>query len=168
MCVIPELLFNKNKQMKSVLFIYGSTGGNTEMTVESVADILRKKKFRVSVKRAELSVAQDVFDHDICILASPTYGHGLLEGSMAKFIKGLKDISLNGKSCAVIGLGDPKYEAQYHIESAPILEKKLVSAGGKILLPALRISRTPVMHLKGLIPNWTAQLISKLQMTNYK
>ena len=79
---------------------------------------------------------------------------------MRKFIKGLKEIDLKGKPCAVIGLGDPKYEAQYHIESAPILEKILTDRGGKILLPALRISRTPVMHLKGLIPNWTKKLIN--------
>ena len=138
------------------------------MVVESVAEILRKKKFKVGIQRAETSKATDILNSDICILASPTYGHGLLEEHMAKFVKGLKDVSLNGKPCAVIGLGDPKYEAQYHLESATILEKKLTSAGGKIVLPALRISRTPVMHLKGLIPNWTEQLVSKLQITNFK
>jgi len=140
------------------------------MTVECVAEILRKhalskaegKKFKVAVQRAELSSAKDILKYDICILASPTYGHGLLEDHMFKFLKGIKDINLKGKPCAVIGLGDPKYEAQYHIESAPILEQKLTSAGGKIVLPALRISRTPVMHLKGLIPMWTNQLIEIL------
>jgi len=154
--------------MKSILLIYGSTGGNTEMVAEYIAGILQKHNFKTKVQRAELSKASDMLDFDACILASPTYGHGLLEEYMAKFLKGLKEIDLKGKLCAVIGLGDPKYEAQYHIESAPILEKKLSSAGGKIILPALRISRTPVMHLKGLIPNWTEQLITKLQITNFK
>jgi len=121
--------------MKSVLFIYGSTGGNTEMVVENVADILRAKKYKVEVKRAELSNAKDLLKCDVCILASPTYGHGLLEMYMGKFVKGMKEIDLKGKPCAVIGLGDPKYEAQYHIESAPVLEKKLTDAGGQILLP---------------------------------
>ena len=144
--------------MASVLFIYGSTGGNTEMVVENAAEIL-KKKFKVTIQRAEQSHAKDLLKFDVCILASPTYGHGLLEGYMSKFVKGLKEIDLKGKPCAVIGLGDPKYEAQYHIESAPILEKRLTNAGGKIILPALRISRTPVMHLKGLIPNWANQLL---------
>jgi len=154
--------------MKSVLFIYGTTGGNTEMVVESVADILHEKKFKVEIKRAELSSAKDLLKSDVCILASPTYGHGLLEGHMAKFVKGMKDIDLKGKPCAVIGLGDPKYEAQYHIESAPILEKKLTDAGGKLLLPALRVSMTPVMHLKGLIPYWTKQLLASLANSKLK
>ncbi|MBU1017495.1 flavodoxin domain-containing protein [Patescibacteria group bacterium] len=146
--------------MTSVIIIYGSTGGNTEMVAETVADFLKEKKVRVDVKRAEQSTAKDLLKYDVCILASPTYGHGLLQEHMAKFMKGIKDIDLKGKPCAVIGLGDPKYEMQYHIESAPILEKKLTGAGGKILLPALRISRTPVMHLKGIIPHWTKQLIN--------
>jgi flavodoxin len=145
--------------MASILLIYGSTGGNTEMVVENVADMLKSKKHKVTLKRAELSKAADLLKADIIILASPTYGHGLLEGYMAKFAKGIRDLDLKGKPCAVIGLGDPKYEAQYHIESAAILEKTLSDAGGKILLPALRISRTPVMHLKGIIPHWTEQLI---------
>ena len=142
--------------MTSILFVYGSTGGNTEMVVESVADLLRNK-------RAEMSNAKDILKYDAVVLASPTYGHGLLEAYMAKWSKGLREVDLKGKPCAVIGLGDPKYEMQYHIESAPILEKKLVDAGGKILLPALRISRTPVMHLKGLIPHWTKKLITLLK-----
>ena len=148
--------------MKKIVIVYGTTGGNTEMAAEAVAELLAKKH-KVDVKRAELSNAKDLLKYDVCILASPTYGHGLLEAHMAKFAKGLKEIELKGKSCAVIGLGDPKYEQQYHIESAPILEKKLESAGGKLLLPALRISMTPVMHLKGFIPHWTNQLIDKLK-----
>lgn len=149
--------------MKSVLFIYGSTGGNTEMTAESIAEILRKKKYKAVVQRAELSHPEDLLKYDVCILASPTYGHGLLQKHMLDFVKKLEGVDLKGKPCAVIGLGDPKYEAQYHLESAPILEKILTDHGGKLLLPALRISRTPVMHLKGLIPFWSAQLLVKLK-----
>jgi len=149
--------------MKSMLFIYGSTGGNTEMVVENVADALGKKKFKINIQRAELSTVKDMLKYDICILASPTYGHGLLEGYMGKFIKNLSSIDLKGMPCAVIGLGDPKYEAQYHIESATILEKKLIDSGANILLPALKISGSPVIHLKGLIPHWCKQLLKEIK-----
>lgn len=148
--------------MRSILIIYGSTGGNTEMVVENVAEIL-KKKFKVEIQRAEEASPNSIFKYDVCILASPTYGHGLLEDYMAKFVRKLKELDLKGKPCAVIGLGDPKYEAQYHIESAPILEDVLTKVNGKILLPALKISRTPVMHLKGLIPFWTDKLIELIK-----
>lgn len=148
--------------MKSVIIIYASTGGNTEMTAEFVAGLLEENKIKTVIKRAETCSPEIMKDYDVCILAAPTYGHGLLQEQMMKFCGNLKPGMLKGKLCAAIGLGDPKYEAQYHIESAPVMEKFMTEAGGTIIVPALRISRTPVMHLKGLIPFWTKQLISKL------
>jgi flavodoxin len=151
--------------MKSILFVYGSVGGNTQMAVEAVASFLEAKKFKVTLRHAEFCDPKELLKTDVCILASPTYGHGLLESSMGKFVGAMKSVVLNlkGKPCAAIGLGDPKYEAQYHLESAPLLEKALIGSGGKILLPALRISGTPVQHLKGLIPSWSNQLADALK-----
>lgn len=133
------------------------------MVAEVVSEMLKAKKHKVYLQRAELSKASDLAKAEILILASPTYGHGALQEHMLAFTKGLGDVDLKGKPCAVIGVGDPKYEAQYHIESAAILEEFLKDHGGKLLLPVLRISRTPVMHLKGLIPFWGKQLIDKLK-----
>lgn len=148
--------------MKSILFIYGSTGGNTEMAVKAVSSLF-DRKFKVKLCRAEVCDPNEMIKADVCVLASPTYGHGLLEDHMRAFLGKMKAIDLKSKPCAVIGLGDPKYEAQYHIESAPILEKVLSDAGAVLVTPALRISGPPVMHLNGLIPFWTKQLLSKIK-----
>lgn len=156
------LTTNKHKSMKSVLFIYGSTGGNTEMVVDNLAELLKTKKHKVIVQRAEMSNPKDLLKYDVVILASPTYGHGLLQDHMLTFTKKLKEIDLKGKACAVIGVGDPKYEAQYHIESATTLEKVLSEQGGKLLLPALRISGSPVRHLNGFIPHWGKKILALL------
>lgn len=149
--------------MTSILIIYASTGGSTEMVAETISEMLIQKKHKVILQRAEQSKSGDISKADVLILASPTYGHGVLQEMMEKFLQTLGDVELKGKSCAVIGVGDPKYEPQYHIESATILEKFLTDHGGKLLLPALRISRSPVMHLKGLIPFWGKQLIDVLK-----
>lgn len=149
--------------MKSILFVYGSVGGNTQMAVETVAGLLDAKKFKAILRRAELCELSELLKVDVCVLASPTYGHGTLEFTMEKFVEKMKGMSLKGKPCAVIGLGDPRYEAQYHLESAPLLEKAITEAGGKLIVPALRISRTPVMHLKGLIAAWAKQLSDTLK-----
>jgi len=145
--------------MKTILFVYGTVGGNTQLVVEAVAGLLAEHGFKTKIQPAEATKPEDLLDSDAVILASPTYGHGFLESTMAKFVASLAGLSLKGKPAAAIGLGDPKYELQYHLESAPLLEKALVGLGGKILIPALRISRTPVMHLKGLIPNWVDQFV---------
>jgi flavodoxin len=149
--------------MKSILFVYASVGGNTQMAVEAVASLLEAKKCKVALRHAEFCDPKELLKFDVCVLASPTYGHGLLETTMSQFVQKMKGISLKGKSCAVIGLGDPKYEAQYHLESAPLLEKAISEAGGKLIVPSLRLSRTPVMHLKGLIPAWANQLAEALR-----
>jgi flavodoxin I len=148
--------------MKSILFVYGTVGGNTQMVVEAVAGLLRGGKFEVELRRAELCDPSELLRFDVCVLASPTYGHGSLETTMAKFVERMKGLKLEGKPCAVVGLGDPRYETQYHLESAPLLEKAIAASGGKLLIPSLKISRTPVMHLKGFIAAWSEQFIKAL------
>lgn len=149
--------------MKTILFIYGSVGGNTQMAVEAVAGFLGGAKWGIRIQKAELSRPEDLAGAEVVVLAAPTYGHGSLESTMGEFVAKLKSDSLRGKPCAVIGLGDPRYEVQYHLESAAILEKVVADAGGKLLIPSLRISRTPVMHLRGFIPNWAGQLAKALE-----
>jgi flavodoxin I len=144
--------------MKTILFVYGSVGGNTQMTVEAIAGLVDAKKFKTVLRRAELCDPAELLKSDVCVLASPTYGHGSLETSMGAFVEKMKGVDLKGKPCAAIGLGDPRYDVQYHLESAPLLEKAIAEAGGKLVIPSLRISRTPVMHLKGFIPAWAKQL----------
>jgi flavodoxin len=148
--------------MKTILFVYGSVGGNTQMVVEAIAGLLDAKRFKAETRRAELCDPAELLKYDISVLASPTYGHGLLESTMGKFVEKMKGLDLKGRSCAVIGLGDPRYEAQYHLESVPILEKVIADTGGKLIVPSLRISRTPVMHLKGLIAAWVTQFSNAL------
>ncbi len=149
--------------MKSILFVYASVGGNTQMAVEAVASLLEAKKFKVALRHAELCEPNELLGFDVCVLASPTYGHGLLETAMIGFVERMRGLRLKGKPCAVIALGDPKYEAQYHLEAAPLLEKALAEAGGKLIVPALRVSGSPVRHLKGLIPAWAKQLEKALR-----
>lgn len=144
--------------MSSVLIIYGTTGGNTEIVAEKVAEVLCQKKHEVELKRVEQSKPADMLDCDLCILASPTYGHGVLEEHFIPFQKALKETQLKGQQCAVIGLGDPKYDAQYHIESAVILEDAIKASGGTLVCPALKISRSPVPFLSTRVQKWAEEL----------
>ncbi len=145
--------------MGSLFIIYGSTGGNTEIVVDHAAQFFRAQGQLVTIKRAEQSEPEDLLKADGVILASPTYGHGTLQPDMAIFTEKLKGLRLKHKPCAVIGLGDPKYEPHYHVESANTLEKLIEALGGDLVLPALRISRSPVLFLDNLIPQWTKEFL---------
>lgn len=156
--------------MAQVLIIYGSTGGNTEFTVERAADLLEESGHDVVIMRVERYTYADLMDAirkaDFLVLASPTYGHGQLQEDMIPFVKQLKDEDLTGQPYAVIGLGDPKYDDHYHIESTFILEELLDSCGAKKMHYALRISRSPMLQVNNLIPKWAEKFAEKIEKYN--
>jgi len=144
--------------LTSVLIIYGSTGGNTELVCDKIAEILENKRFKIKKQRAELTENSDLKNYEYIILAGSTYGQGLLQDHMKRFINNLK--SLKGKKCAVIGLGDSKYNVEYVIESANLLEKAVKENNGELLIKPLRVNKTPVPHLDKMVKDW-AQKLSK-------
>lgn len=144
--------------MSSILIIFGSTGGNTELVTDKVAEIL-STKHSVKVQRAEQTKESDLAKYKYIIFASSTYGQGLMQEHMMKFMYYLK--SLKGKKCAAIGLGDPKYNIEYVVESAKTLETEIKEKGGELLTTALRIVKSPVPHLNTSVKDWATKL-SKL------
>lgn len=157
------------KKMASILLLYGSTGGNTEITLEKVAEVLREHGHEPTLQRAECFEPQELTQFEVCVLGSPTYGHGVLQQHMDDFIRKLPKNGGNekgksheaiflGKRCAVVGLGDGKYDPYYLIESATILEDLVKAQGGTLLLPALRINKSPLPQLDGAIAKWAEEL----------
>lgn len=146
--------------MANVLFIYGSTSGNTEMVVRRVAEEV-EKKHKVDIQRAESADPKAMLKADFCVLASPTYGHGLMQYQMIAFTQKMKELNLSGRRCAVIGLGDDKYDMYYNVESATLLENMLSDMGVQLVHYGLRINKSPIPHLEGEIKEW-AQELSKL------
>lgn len=145
--------------MASILFIFASCGGNTEIASDKVAEVLTSKGHEVTLQRAECSEASDFEAFPVVILASPTYGEGLLEPDMLNFLnKARGHVSLKDKKCASIGLGDAKYFPYYMAESAVILEDVIREFGGEPILPALQINKSPIPQLEGSITRWAEQL----------
>ena len=155
--------------MARVLIIYGTTGGNTELTVEEVADLLKAKKIEAKIMKVEKYTFDSLWEEmrvaEFLVLASPTYGHGQLQEHMIPFLQKLSMMKLEGKPYAVIGLGDPKYDNHYHIESSTILEQALNKCGAKKIHYALRISRSPLLQVDNLILKWTEKFIEAVKQS---
>lgn len=154
--------------MPKVLCIYGTTSGNTELVVQKVATVLQEKQIEVTLQRAECSSPADLENNDLYILAASTYGHGILQDYMIPFAKEMKDMSCAGKKFAVIGLGDNKYDAEYHIESARILEKLITECGGERVITALKISKSPIPQLEEKVQQWAEEVADILQNSSEK
>jgi flavodoxin len=92
---------------------------------------------------------------DAYIFACGTYGHGVLQEHMEKFLISYnKDFDFNNKPCSVVGLGDNKYDNEYNIESAYILSDFVTTHNGVMCIEALKINKSPLIHLHNRVESW--------------
>lgn len=136
-----------------IIIVYGTTGGNTQLVCQGVEKVL-KKSHKVRFQRCEKTDPLDLLWGEAIILASPTYGHGVLEVHFDRFFKKIQDLDLQGRKCGVIALGDPKYDLDYFLESEKILTDYFTTHQGEIIVPSLKIAKTPVTYLEKWIPKW--------------
>jgi flavodoxin len=107
----------------------------------------------------------------VLILASPTYGHGILEVSWEAFMPQIENLDLKGLPCAVIGLGDPKYDLDYFLESEKKLTAYLKNHNGNIIIQPLKIAKSPLPYFDKAIQKWSEKLheeIAKKKNTDKK
>jgi flavodoxin I len=143
---------------KKILIIFSTVGGNTELVVDAVANLLAPDIFEITKKRPEISDPQEIKNFDLTILASPTYNQGTLEDNFKTFVKDFVKQDFSNQKFAIIGLGDSKYYPEYLTESASILEDIIKKTGGQMVVPALRIGVNPIKMLDKLVPKWVDKL----------
>lgn len=149
--------------MANIQIVFGSNGGNTKMVCEYVASLLTEAGHQVKVDRCEHFPEDKLTGHDLLILACSTYEHGQLEDHFKiSFWPRIQDIDLNRQKCAVIGLGDSKYDTDYNIESGRILQHYVETHNGQLFVPNLMINKSPLPQLEDLARSWTTKLIHQL------
>ena len=139
--------------------VYGTVSGNTEIVVQKVAELLISHGHQVTLHRAKTAKVENLQKATFLVLASPTYGHGQLEAYMDVFIKSVPTGFLKDKKAAIIGLGDNKYDDDFLIESAPILQEFLRDQGALEGIEPLRIAKDPWNQLETRIKTWTDKLL---------
>lgn len=146
--------------------IYGTISGNTELVVKQVAQQLQQQaRHQSELQRVELSSPEDLTKEQITVLACGTYGHGVLQDYFDHFIQQAENVDLTDHCYAVIALGDHKYDKEYNLEAAKVLETFVTERNGKLLLPALRINQSPIPQLER-INDWTKKLIIAIEVMN--
>lgn len=149
--------------MAKIKIVYGSGGGNTEVVCEKVAAVLADFGDEVELFKAKVTEPAEVGECDLLVLASPTYGHGILEGYFGEFLEKLREVDLKGQACAIIGLGDPKYDSDYHIESVKIIHDFLVEKEAKLVHIPLRVSKSPYRMLDDYVAGWAERINEKIK-----
>lgn len=122
---------------------YSSISGNTALVGEALQEHFRQAGITLTLQ----NVAEDTTwqESDFVLLGCGTYGHGQLEKSLRRCVEETwKDIKLKNIACTAIGLGDHRYDREYNMYAADILETWLREHGGNIISSPLRINRSPV------------------------
>ncbi len=126
-----------------------------------VAEVLLECGEDVELIKAKMADMNDL-EADLLILACPTYGHGELEQYFQEFLDQLEEVNLEGRKCAVIGLGDTKYEMDYHLESVKVISDFLKRKKAVIVGMPLRISKSPYTFLNDYVVRWAETLSKKI------
>ena len=125
----------------TILLIYATNSGGTAQAAQMIADILTSKGHTVTVKDAKDTGPNDITEAPFVILGSPSWDYNGMEGQplpeMADLIDRCKDIQLEGKPCAVFGLGDSSYT--YFCGAVTYLEAFVKRAKGTLVLPSLKV-----------------------------
>lgn len=146
--------------MPKINIIYSTIGGNTELVVQKVTELL-PENIEHQIIRVDTADLDCIEDCDLIILASPTYGQGTIEAQFPRFLKLIQD-KVENKRFAVVGLGDTKYYPEYLTESGAILEEWVKQNKGNLLIPALRIGMPPLKFIDKLVPRWVDKLVESL------
>ncbi len=150
--------------MKTIQIVYGSNGGNTQLVCQYIAAHLEALGYSVNNDRCEHFPEDKLTGHDLLILACPTYEHGALEPNFLKsFWPRIQAIDLSQQACVVVGLGDIKYDIDYHIESARTLQTYVETHNGHLIHPSLMVSGQVLPLLDKLVKGWCDRLHLKLE-----
>lgn len=149
--------------MQGILY-YSTISGNTRLVGEAFQSIFANAGITLTLQNiAENTVWQD--EVDFVLLGCGTYGHGQLQSLIRQCVeKEWKEVKLKNLPCAAIGLGDHRYDREYNMYAADMLEDWIHEHGGSIIHTALRINRSPVKpnNVK-IIENWAKNFIISLR-----
>ena len=143
-----------------IWYFYSSGWGNTRLVWEYISQHLNGDHGLI-LENVGTKDIKTLDEYEFIILAAPTYDHGVLHEPFYRWIM-QQDIDLSSKKIAIIWLWDDKYDKQYNVESAKILEDFVAKNNGKLLIPSLRINKHPIPQFEWEIKKRIEEYTTKL------
>lgn len=104
----------------------------------AVAEELERRGVSTEVKNVFEARPTDLEAYKFILLGCSTWSDGDLEVDFIDFERSMDDLDLSGKFCGVFGPGNTRF--RFFCEAVNILEAKLRSLGGRIILPSLKVN----------------------------
>lgn len=109
--------------------IYGSTTGNTERAAELIAMQLGPKATLHNIAEQGL---QGISAYGVCIFGVPTWDFGELQEDWEDLWDEFVKLDLQGKPCALFGLGDQIGYGEWFLDAMGLLHDVLQNSGAQI------------------------------------
>lgn len=148
--------------MQGILY-YSSISGNTTLVAEAIQSIFANAWITLTLQNVmEDTTWQD--EVDFSLFGCGTYGHGQVQNALRRCTEEIWKEKKIKIPCAAIGLGDHRYDAEYNMYAADMLEDWIHEHGGNLITTALRINRSPLKpNNQKIIENWAKNFITTLR-----
>jgi flavodoxin I len=120
-----------------------------------VGDALSRGGVSVEVRNVFEVRPPTLTDYDLVVLGSSTWADGDLQSDFLAFERGMDELDLAGAPVAVFGPGDNRFP--HFCEAVDILEAKVKSCNGRLLIPSLKVD-TLGGNLEDETEAWAAEL----------
>ncbi len=121
--------------MDKIAIFYGPQGGNTEKVAKKLADTFGSdKSVLLPVKDA---TELDLEPYTKVIFGGPTTGthtwRDQHENDWDQFLVRMSTMDMNGKKCAIFGLGDHVAYAHHFVDDIGVLAERIEKAGAELV-----------------------------------
>ncbi|QIJ85800.1 flavodoxin FldB [Vibrio coralliilyticus OCN008] len=116
--------------MKIGLF-YGSTTCYTEMAAEKMRAIIGEEL--VDIRNVKETPLAEMADYDFLILGISTWDFGEIQEDWNEIWDQIDDVSLNGKTVALFGLGDQEGYGEWYLDAMGMLHDELKKTGANLI-----------------------------------
>ena len=98
--------------MRSVLIVYATSTGNTELLAEAIHDHLDRSHYNVDMKTFDFDPidVNEFHKYDAILVGTYTWDDGELPYEVEDFYEELEDVDLTGKIFGVFGSADSFYD----------------------------------------------------------
>jgi flavodoxin I len=151
----------------NILIAYATYSSGTEIVAHIIAETLRQHNHTITIKKISEINLDEFTQYECILLGSPSWDapggkDGQPHQDFLTFIETHPTAPIDGKKCAIFGLGDATYARFCY--AVNYLEEYISKSGGNLIIPSLKIDGFYFDQKKNMvfIKQWAEQLTTHL------
>ncbi|MEC8444175.1 MAG: flavodoxin [Pseudomonadota bacterium] len=113
--------------------IFGTDTGNTEDVAEKISEALNEAGIVAEMLNITDASVEEIEGFDLAIMGIPTWDFGGIQADWEDTADLLSQLNLQGKTCALYGLGDQFGYGDFFVDAMGWLKDYVVAAGAQLI-----------------------------------